>query len=369
MDLLKRLIFKEWFKFFFAATLVLFLVLSVGNLISGLLRSNVTAFEVLMNYIIELPGFFSKIFPVASLIASLFSINKLKNRNELTAIFASGFSRKQFTSLIFIASFLVSLIQFCTGAYLDPFIKRHRNVFIPDGQKKFRNLKSKGLKSSTIKGGRNVWYKSGNYYFSFSTFDKQNNILRDVSFYFYDKNYMLAKKISAQKAIYDRSNLWNLQNVTFYSQLNKSMFPNVSLAKNHVIQLRESPSDFKKIESDITTLNIVDLYQYISKLKKSGINTNEYEVDFWNVFASSLICIIFALMSATSAFNPNRRNSSFGKNIIFVFVFTIMYWLASSYFLELGKSSQINSLTATFTIPIMFSIILSGFFYLNRKLR
>lgn len=369
MFILKKLITSEWYKFFIASVIVLFLLITIGNLVSGLLRSNVTAQEVIFNHLIELPGSFNRIFPVSCLIASLFSINKLINRNELTAIFASGYSRKNFVMTLIQASLLVAILQFFTSSYIQPFVKKYRDFFITNSQSKFRNLKSKGLRASTIGSGQ-IWYKSGNYYFSFATFDKSRNIIFDVKIYFTDKNYNLKKKLEGKELHYEKNkNLWVLKNGISYSMLNESTFPKIEKFDSIDILLNEDPSDFKQIESDITTLNIWQLYQYIDKLKMSGINTNEYEVTFWNNFSSSLVCIIFALLASIPIFNPNRRTNSIAKNITFVFVFTILYWFVYSYFLELGKSTKLNPMLACFAVPIFFSLYLAYFFRKHRTLQ
>ncbi|CAN0327204.1 unnamed protein product, partial [Chrysoparadoxa australica] len=132
--------------------------------------------------------------------------------------------------------------------------------------------------------------------------------------------------------------------------------------------ISEQPGDFKEIESDITTLNTPDLYRYIKTLQDGGINVNEYLVMFYEKFSPSVVCIIFSLIAAIGGFTPNRRGSSFGKNIFFVFVFVILYWLINSYFLELGKSSKIDPFLATFGVPFIFALFLAQQFFRHRKL-
>ncbi len=370
MDILKRLIIAEWFKVFLAATFLLFLILSIGNLLGGMMRSNVTTTEVFFNYFIELPGFITQVLPISCLVASLFSINKFKNRNELTAIFASGFSRRQFVATIIFCSLVIAGLQFFVSGYVVPFSKRYREFLIPDGDEKFRNLKEKGLKSSTVRGGAGkIWYKSGNYYLSFSTFDKNNGALNKISIYFFNNDYKIEKQINAEKAVYINDNLWKLTKATIYDSLATTSFPTAVVSEDTTIKLNEGTADFRRIDSDITTLNVFELGYYVKRLKKSGISTAEYEIDYFGTYANSIICVILALVASTGLFNPGRRNNSFGKNAAFVFVFTLFYWLGNSYFQEIGKTAKISPLVATFIIPFSFTLFLAYFFFFNRKLR
>ncbi|MBL6988911.1 MAG: LptF/LptG family permease [Bacteriovoracaceae bacterium] len=368
MYLLKKLIVNTWFRFFIGASLLLFLLLSTGNLISGLLRSNVTPIEVLFNHIIEIPLSLSKIFPVACLMATLFGINKLKSRNELTAIFASGYSRRNFIINIIQASGFVAIILFLILAFLDPFAKKNKDYLIEDGDKKFKNLTGQGLSSSTFRNTGKIWYKSEDYYVSYINFSLQNNTLYDISFYAFDSNYHIKQKVHAKRAIYLPPN-WEFQDGVSYTLLHEQQFSKVLKFKKLNVPLKEFPTDFSQIDADINGLSILDLAIYIMNLKKSGINTNIYEVHFWNKFSLPFLCIIFALIASSSIFNPSRRTSSFGKNIFSIFVFTILYWLINSYLIELGKNSKINPVFACFAIPLVFSLYLAYMFYKNRKLR
>ncbi len=367
IPLLYRHIIKEWLRFFVGAFVVLVLLLTVANLISGFLRSNVSVLEVIINHLIELPGYSSQIFPVACLMASLFSVNKLKSRNELTAIFASGFSRQDFIAALIIISAFAGAMQFAFSSYLHPYTKSHRHQWITDGHKKFGNLKSKGLMTSTISSGK-LWYRTKDFFLAFSAFNKKNNTLQNVSLYYIGEGQLLAKKLNARTATYQGDGAWSFSHGTINTQLDAKAFPTLQNFNQLKIDLSMDLEQFLQAEADITTLNIHQLREYIQHLDDSGINTSEYQVMYLDKFSSTLICIIFALMAGVGIFNPNRRSSNFGKNVVFVFAFTLIYWFVYSYVSELGRSSKIEPLIACFAVPALFMGYLSLIFYKNRHL-
>lgn len=366
MTTLRELILKEWFRFFLGAFIVLVMLISVAELITGFLRSNVTPVEVIFNHLLELPDKMKLIMPVGCLVASLFSINKLKNRNELTAIFAGGYSRKRFMVDITMATLVVSLFQFFISGFVEPYAISKKDFLIEDGQAKFKNLRSKGLMASTIGSGK-MWFKSEKYFFSFSTFDKARNRLNEASIFYYDENNYLKNKVLSQYIEF-KDGKWIGKNVVSYTNLENPDFPTIEKKDESVININEDPKDFKEIEADITTLNIFDLSRYIGKLQEGGINVNEYLVILLEKVSISLICTIFGLVAAIGAFRPNRRGNSFGKTLLGVFVFVIIYWLINSYFIELGKSSKLNPYLACFGVPMIFSLFLAVQFVRNRKL-
>jgi lipopolysaccharide export system permease protein len=366
MNIIRKLILKEWFKFFTGAVIALLLLLTVANLISGFLRGNVTALEVVINHFIELPDYLNKIFPVSCLMASLFSINKLKTRSELTAIFASGYSRKNYIIDLTYASLFVTLIQFATTSYIGPFVKSHRETFIQGSSHKFRNLRSQGLKSSTIGSGK-MWYKSDEYFISFTNYDHRKQEIHNVNLYRLSVDSYL-EEIESHEKVHFQDGLWIGDKQISLKNLNDKSFPKLESFTKMPVSINETPEDLRQIEADITILNVVKLWQYIKQLQSSGINISEYMVLFYDKFSNSIICIIFTILASVSIFNPNRRSSSFGKNIALVFFFTILYWLIYSYLLELGNNAKVSPVVATFTVPLTFTFILIIIFSKNRKL-
>lgn len=366
--ILQKLILKEWFRFFLGAFFVLFLLVTIANLISGFLRQSITTEEVIIGYLFELPTFLNMILPISCLIASIFSINKLKNRNELTAIFASGFSKKQFIFCIFLGSLTVAAFQYTLTAYIDPISKQYRHLVFEEANERLRAFRSQGLKASTIGSGR-VWYKTTDYFFAFVAFDRQNEVLKDVSLYYYNSSQLISRILKAEEAIHLYENVWSFVNVSLVDRLGSDSTPAKYSLSELTLEINESADDFKQIESDITTLTPKALSDYISRLDSAGINTSEYKVLYFNQYSSAMICVIFGLMAAIGLFTPNRRNSTFGQSLFFVFVFTLLYWLIYTYTLELGSSSKLSPEIATFGVPALFSCFLVIFFLRNRELR
>ena len=366
MTIYKYLI-KEWFRFFLTSFAVLFLLVSTGNIIGGLLRANITPWETILNHLLEAPKNMKIIIPISCLVASLFSINKIKAQNELVAIFMSGYSRKIFVLSFMAISFLVASVQFFSISYLDPILKSKRFDIMKDGHRKFKNLKEQGLKTSTVSSGK-IWYKSKDYFLSFSTFDEKNKIIHRPSFYYFTKEHKISKKIEALSLTHLEKKLWSAENLQTYAFLDNPEFPKISFFQNKNINIHESYDDFQQIKSDITTLTPLPLYQYIKKLESTGINPNEYKIIFLEKFSSSLLSIILAVLATVTSFNPNRRSRTFGKNLTIISVFTILYWLADTYLTEMGKNSNINPWVACFAPLIFFMICIAIYFHKNRTL-
>lgn len=370
MSIIKKLLIREWTRFFLGSVLVLLMVLSLGHILNALLGGGGGLKSIFVGLYLEVPMFLIKIFPVSCLIASLFSINKLKSRNELTAIFASGFSRKTFILSIGTIGAFIGVILFFINAYLVP-LALHKQDLIKNGAKR-EAAGSAIIKSNVSINALNsgkIWFKGQDYFFSYSSYDIKSRTLYNLTLYFYDKNFKFTEQISAAYADFHSDNKWILHRSLHYTNLDNKTFPSVKYQEENSVRIRETINDFAQINADIKTLNIWKLYDYINVLKANGINYSEYYVTFLDKFSSGFTCLVLSILASIALFNPNRRNSSFGKNVAFVLSFTFIYWFIYSYFLTLGASSSVPAIAATFGVPSIFVIYLTIYFIYHRKLR
>ncbi len=368
MFTIRKLILKEWLTFFLGAVFILAMVLSLGHILTGLLKATNELKSIMIDLVLEMPSFLIKIFPVSCLVASLFSINKLKSRNELTAIFASGFSRRQFVLTIGTIGAFIGVVLFFINGYLVPYTK-HQQSMMSDSHPAIANkAKTSTVSINALKSGK-IWFKGQDYFFSYSSFDGTTNTIYDLSLYYYNTDFKFSEQIVAASAVFAEGNSWKLSKGIHVTNLENKTFPSPSFFREKTLQLRETISDFKKINADISTLNIWRLYDYIAVLRTNGINDSEYYVTFLDKFSSGFTCLVLAILASVALFNPNRRNSSFGTNIAFVLSFTFIYWFVYSYFMTLGQTSKVPAIVATFGVPFIFVVYLAFYFIYHRKLR
>mgnify|MGYP003686233769 CR=1 FL=1 len=205
MYLLSKILAKEWFKSLFGAIVILFLLISIGDIINGFLQ-NYPVKRIFIEYALKMPDLMSKMLPICGLLATLFTINKLKNQSELMAILAGGFSAARIYKLFLSCSFLLASVQiFNLGNIVPAANKIKRQEF-----EKSRKNESKYLARSQIGQSGYIWYKTDNYFTSFKAFDAKNNSLKDVTIYFLSQNKKLDSIYKASSAEYIDDNRWNL---------------------------------------------------------------------------------------------------------------------------------------------------------------
>jgi lipopolysaccharide export system permease protein len=363
MSFLSKIIAKEWFKSLFGAIIVLFLLVSIGDIINGFLR-NYEPRRIMIEYFLKLPDLAGKMIPISALLASLFAVNKLKTHSELMAILAGGFSAERIYRLILLCSVSVALIQFLNLGFLVPMAnKKKRQEF-----EKSRRNESKYLARSKIGDSGLIWYKTENYFTSFKAFDSKNSILKDVTVYFITDGERLNSIYKAKSAKFIKDKKWMLNDIQIIQSLENENFPRPTTAKSLFIDLNEDPNDFGQFESDITTLNFFELGSFINRLKETDINSTEYQIMYFEKLSLAIICIIFALFPLSGVANPNRRASGFGKSVVITLLFSIFFWGVHSASISMGNSGKIAVLIATLGIPAVFFLYIAGVFLKNRSL-
>ena len=362
MLILSQLIVKEWFKSLIGAITVLFLLISTADLINGFLQGKEAA-RVLLEYSLKMPDLMGKMFPICCLVATLFSLNKLKGHSELIAILAAGYSYKHIYFLVGTSALTVVGLQFMNLGFIEPFANKVKRQEIA----KSRKSEGKYLTRSSIDGGR-FWYKTPQYFASFSFFDRKTSSLGELEVYYFSEAHTSVKILKAMKATFVEKGLWKLDNVTELSNLSSTVFPIQTEKSEYMLKLNEEPSDFGEFEADLTTLNFFKLAQFIHRLSKTGLNVAEYEIILMNKIFLSLVCLVFALIPVSTVFNPNRRSDSFGKNVVLTLLVTVAFWVLYSGALAFGNNGSIPPWLAAGIIPSLFFVYVIWTFLKNRKL-
>ncbi|MFL5783228.1 MAG: LptF/LptG family permease [Bacteriovoracaceae bacterium] len=358
--ILSGILIKEWFKSLIGAIAVLFLLISTAELINGFLQGKDSS-RVLLEYLLKMPEMMGRLFPICSLVASLFSLNKLKGHSELIALLAAGFSYKRIYLLIGTCALSMVGTQFFNLGFLEPLANKYKRQEIQKSQKE-----GKYLTRSSLEGGK-FWYKSENYFASFAYFDRHKLLLKDLEIYYFSDKHTSTKILSVDEAHY-MNGKWVPTKVNELSNLDGPSFPLTGLVNSKELPLGEVPEDFGEFEADLTTLTFFKLAKFVSRLSRTGINVSEYEILLMNKVFLSFVCLVFALIPVSTIFNPNRRSSSFGKNVVLTLLVTVGFWVLYSSAVAFGNSGKVPPLVATGIVPCLFFLFVVVTFIKNRKL-
>jgi lipopolysaccharide export system permease protein len=326
------------------------LLVTITDLISGLLRESVSPSQVIMNYWLQLPKWLAMILPFSCLCATLFGTERLNSKNELIAIFASGFGRKSFIITIALAALGVSIAEFSLTSIVSPLFNKKRQEWLERTGAKFENKSNMGLKT-TLQGGNRIWYKNKDQFLAFTAFDKNSKEIKEPVIFTIGDDQKIAKIIWAKAAKSQIGRDWSFREGKKLEDLDKDSFALSSSFTELLLPLRETPREMSQIDSEVSNLGLVSLIHFISNIRRAGINAQEYEVLLYEKISAAILCLLLAMVPIGVLFAPGRRQSSFGKNAAFALLAIFIYYLLNSMMMALGTSGRLPPLLSVFLIP------------------
>lgn len=351
VHILHRYIFREFFSAFFVcilASTALFLVFDVFERSRTFLREDSSWLQVSSYLFFKIPLIVHLMTPVAVLIAVLFSIGRLSQRSEITAMRSCGASIAFLITPLVVAGFVLSGLIFIAG-----------ETIVPTASARVEEIYQLDIKKKVEKGDyskANFWHRNKNIFLSIGLYDSRNASLNAISLFEFDSNFELRRRIDAQRALWEGSSIgWLMENaveLTFQRTGETQMETYASIP----LAISETPTDFYNIRRRPETMNYVELSQYIEKLKKDGVPITKYLVDraakisfpFVNVIVV-LVAFSFSLVSA--------RAGTMTKGFIAGISIGFSYHVIHAISLSLGSAELIPILPAAWTANFLLGCL------------
>ncbi|MFH0947912.1 MAG: LptF/LptG family permease [Elusimicrobiota bacterium] len=335
------------------------------------LGAPISLFILSMGY--SFPCWLSLIFPVASLLAVLFSIGDLARNNEITALRTSGLS-----------IWRISLPVIFAGVILSTFFAFFDNTVLVQSNKKYLSVWKYKIKKQSYpqNEGFNIVQIEKDKIFSAKFIDGNKEKITWLILLQLDEKMNLKEKITAREATMTDKGLEltdsTVANFTSdnFTLLEMSHRDTVSLTgfivkefPHKIIQFAKKPSEFirlwrtKKNPDEMSYSEISDL---IIRLDKSGIPSHQEQVHKHSKLAKPVAILIMILLGIPFATKVAKTAKVFS---FAVSIWTgFLYWGTVSLFLAMGMNRTINPLSAAWLPNILFLFIAGILIYKTEKL-
>ncbi|MDH4466702.1 MAG: LptF/LptG family permease [Bacteriovoracaceae bacterium] len=352
LTLLDKYFLKIWIRYFIFAFMALYGLVLLGDFVNNILRNKYHFQQILMLLAYNAPLMWSKIIPVCCCLATLFTLQNLTQNSELIIFLASGYSRVRMTCLLALIGVVIGLGQIFNLGFIAP--KTH-----PFNAGNLERANDKNSSKQSL-GNDRFWIKSLNYIGSYTFYDAKNKTMYNPEFFFYDEQFKLNSIFRSKYAYFleKKANfsIWSLSKVEQFTELEKKDFPHQREMNALSIQLKEGPEELVNFQSDLYTLSLFRFYRFISSIKETGINLTDYYFYFYDKFAHSLFCIIFALFPWLITREYNQRHKGTGKTIFYGLLFSI-----GAFTIYIGQSKMLLAagvppFYASLLVPILWLV-------------
>lgn len=327
MNLIDRYIVKQFVQtlvFGILALCMIFLIVNLLEKLDSFLDQNATISIIAKYYLYFFPEIIKMLTPVATLIATLFTIGKLSTLNEITAMKSGGMSLYRLMAPLLIVTIILSFLQLYFNGWVVPIANAKKKEI----EQKYLNKNSQGA--------------------SIYNLYLRDTPLRNVIMQYYDANIKEGNRVSIDEFTNEKSPRltqrieantikWNddkaewigrgIVKRTFNTsgvvttKLDSAEIP-MTLKHDEIEQLRRLPEE----------MNFDDLWNYINILKIGGKDIRKQLIDYYSGWAFPFANIIVVLFGVP--FASVRRKGGIAIQIAAAMIITFAYLI----FTEVSKT-------------------------------
>jgi lipopolysaccharide export system permease protein len=254
------------------------------------------ALLVVVRYMLALwPVRSMELFPIAALLAALFSLGAMSRRMEITAAMAGGIHPWRVVSPLVYAGICLSIFSWGLGEALTPWanreVKKLWNVEI-------RHIISRRETSFTnvTAAGKNIFYAIG--FLDLGRERMENAVIDEVG----EPGGGPRHQWQAKEGLWTPEG-WRLFNGTERVFTNQNQLGRQRSFKEKQTTLMEKPTDLVPKDIEPEEMNLRELGQHIRRLEILGIETRKAEVERYMKTALPWANLIIVLLGIPFAFN------------------------------------------------------------------
>lgn len=350
MTILDRYVAKEFIRLFFfilALLTSLFLIVEFFERIRMFLSNNASLFPMISYFFFSVPLMISQTIPFAVLLAALMTFSTLSKNSEIVAMKANGVSLYRTSLPVVLICIVISVFTFFLNEFITPLTNQKADDIIYIKVQKRDHL-------GTFKQNQ-LWYRGINGIYNIKMFDPKMNILQGITINYLDKNFVLEKRIDAERAEWQNDH-WVFYNILI-TQFTSGDFPTLEWASSKVIELPEKPADFNVVQKDTEKMGFLELRKYVRKIQSEGYDATKYLVDMYGKIAFTFVNIILVIIGISFSLMKTERSGGVMQSIGIGIIIGFSYWIIHAFSLSLGRSGTIPPLVSAWFANFVFGIV------------
>ncbi|WP_424245678.1 lipopolysaccharide export system permease protein [Elusimicrobium posterum] len=339
---------KFWMPFFFSLGIFSVLVI-FGDVFDNLrsITNGYATFRLILKYaLLNLPGWFGMLLPVACLMGSLFVISDMVSGGEWTACVASGYRPLQLFMPLVACVVFIMILNLAAQEFVIPDIsKKASTVF---------NIQLRGKKGFDPAMESNINLRIGDNKMLFAQQAKSGGSRMDgITIDIYNDNWEIATQLVAKSMEWDGGHWMLMDGVKrdFVKGINieETVFTKL------VSPLEIDPKNIVFGDSDEKSLSSRDLYKRIKFLGASGLQTYKEKTNLYNRLAMPVIAVLMCLLCMPFAITVRKKNKA--VNIIAALVVTFIVWWIMSMGVTAGENGALSPLVAGWGVVFIAAAI------------
>ncbi len=351
--ILDRLVARSFLRIFVAVALgapILFILADLTENLEGYLDLELSGLSIATAYLYTMPQFIQWAFPVAGLVAVVFTIQTMTLHREIVAAKAGGISfHRLMLPLVGLGLFLTVV-----ALGLSAVVPRANRIASQIRQEEERRNDFRGFFSYQGEGGRN---------FNIRSMSAAEGTLNEVVVQTVEPgSNRPVDHLTAQVVRYDPTVGWTF-NEGYYRVF---MEDGAELAFEYqTLQTRgftERPEDFLEDPKDPEEMTFQEMGRLADIMERSGNEPHKLRVDRQEKLAIPVATLVIILFGAPLATNTKRGGTAYGIGV--ALISTILYMLLFRISGAFGETGALDFMVAAWLPNLLF--FGAGMFFLLR---
>ncbi len=334
--------------------ILIFVLIDLMEKLGNFIDQEVAAKTIFEYYFVFIPEIIRLMLPVSVLLGTLFTVGKLSNLNELTAIQSAGISFIRFSIPFLATTLIISFFAIYFGGYVVPKANKQR-IFIE------KNYLKKGL----VYSGSNIYFQDkANRIVTIDFFNTNDNRANRVSIQEFNSTNLteMIHRIDAKKMVYDStSQSWIAQQGVerFFFNGKDSV---KKFTKLLISDLSFKPEDVIKKQRKPDEMTLPELKEYAKNQLETGNDPTRIEIEYQSRIAFAFASFVVVLFGLTISANKRKGGLAvhFGINVLLVFIYLIFMKISQAF----GKNGIMNPILTAWIANLVF--LIAGIFNLIR---
>lgn len=343
MKILDRYLTRQFLSTFFLLVLslpVLFLITDITDNLDRYLGRGIPLRSVAVSYLYFVPQLVFWGFPIAALIATVFTIGNMTRHQEIAAAKAGGISFYRLAAPIFLLAFVLSGAAVGIGE-LVPVANQKRGEVLGERQRitsPFRlNLVFRTEDGQTLSATR----------LNADTREMNNVVLEGRA----QSSSMWVNR-SASMALWYPKQGWTLQDGYLRWLPDEGESTTLYFASMRIPELEEEPHELLANSKDADDMRYRELERFIRTIERSGGDASEFRVNLAQKLALPLAILVIVLFGAPMATSSQRGGTAFGVGISLAV--TMVYLMLFKVGEAVGSSGAIHPVAAAWAPNALF---------------
>lgn len=285
----------------FGAISVVLIVIVALDTISGLvdqlgeMNEHYGFVDAVFTVLLEIPGSIYDYLPLSCLVGALVGLGVLAATSELVVIRAAGVSVGQLIWSVMRAALLFIVFSTLIGEFVAPY----SNQFVDS----YRSVaKQQNTRTHVNKGH---WNREGNEFMYFNSV-LPNGQLLGITRHQFDDNGVLLESSQVESAIF-QGDSWFEENgaVTIFGENKTERYTFAT----RTWYTEVSPDLLNVLVLDPEDLPMQQLVNYVDYLKRQGLDSSEYQLNFWRKALQPLATASLVIIAISFILGPLRQTT------------------------------------------------------------